>query len=71
LVNYPHTKKKLQEKVEFIAAQLKYEEIPGRKSAIEMLTVIANGFPEVKFFLKHSSGAPFKPISRKIFFLLV
>ena len=46
-MHYPHNKKKLREKVEFIAAQLKYDEIPGRKSAIEMLTVIANAFPEV------------------------
>lgn len=45
-MNYPHGKK-LRQYVLFYTSQLKYEEISGRLSALEMLREIVHVFPTV------------------------
>lgn len=47
LIDYP-LGKKLRHYVLFYVSQLKYDQLDGRKSALEMLTVLVKVFPMVK-----------------------
>lgn len=50
LMDYP-LGKKLDKYVTFYLAQLKYETISGRESAIEMIQILVNSFPIVSMHL--------------------